>query len=182
MVKFLVCGNVKPPKRNKGDAGVDLFVPEYSDEFKITLMKENNVWDPFDNEEGIRTDITIKTDKITLAPGADIKIPTFVRALIPENECLRFSNKSGVALKQKLVVGAEIIDSSYEGIMNIHVFNVSNESTSIMYGQKCVQAVPILIDTDEINIQNEEDVSVEEFYKDHDHSRGTGGFGSTGLK
>ena len=182
MIKLLVCGDVKPPKRNKGDAGIDLFVPNYSDEFKLQLFKENKIWDVFYNEEGERTDVRIIGNKIELSPGADIKIPTFVRALIPEDECLRMSNKSGVALKQKLIVGAEIIDSSYEGIMNIHLFNVSNETRTIEFGQKLVQAVPIKIDTDDLEIKNENDISVEEFYKSHDHSRGDGGFGSTGIK
>ena len=97
MIRFLVCGDVKPPKRNIGDAGFDLFVPNYSDEFRLRLIQENNVWDVFDNELGERSDIKIGKTTIELAPGADIKIPTMVRALIPEDECLRISNKSGVA-------------------------------------------------------------------------------------
>lgn len=183
MIKFLVCGDVKKPQRKRGDAGIDLFVPNYSDDFKVQLLTENNIYDCFDNEEGERHDAWISNGSIVLQPGADIKIPTFVRALIPENECLRFSNKSGVALKQKLIVGAEIIDSSYEGIMNIHVFNVSNETRLIEFGQKLIQAVPIIIDTDEIEcITQTEFFTEKEFYKNHDHSRGDGGFGSTGIK
>ena len=182
MIKFLVCGDVKYPQRNFGDAGIDLYVPNYSDEFRTKLLLDNDVYDCFENELGERHDINITADKICLQPGADIKISTMVRALIPVDECLRFSNKSGVALKQKLIVGAEIIDSSYEGIMNIHVFNVSNETRFIDFGQKIVQAVPIKIDNDLICVGSDKDISVEEFYKNHNHSRGEGGFGSTGIK
>ena len=182
MIKFLVCGDVKAPQRKHGDAGFDLFVPNYSDEFRMRLIQENNVWDVFDNELGERTDISIGTKTISLEPGADVKIPTFVRALIPEDECLRMSNKSGVALKQKLLVGAEIIDSSYEGIMNMHVFNASNNKVTIEFGQKLVQAVPFKIDCGDHEVKYEKDASVEDFYAEHDHSRGDGGFGSTGLK
>lgn len=181
-IKFLVCGDVKPPQRKRGDAGFDFFVPGYSDEFRMRLIQENNVWDVFDNELGERTDISISKASIVLDAGADIKIPTFVRALIPEDECLRMSNKSGVALKQKLLVGAEIIDSSYEGIMNMHVFNASNHKVSIEFGQKLVQAVPLKINDEDFIVEYENDVPVEKFYENHDHSRGGGGFGSTGLK
>ena len=181
-IKFLVCGCVKSPQRKRGDAGFDFFVPDYSDEFRMRLIQENNVWDVFDNELGERSDISITRSEISLESGADVKIPTFVRALIPEDECLRMSNKSGVALKQKLLVGAEIIDSSYEGIINMHVFNASNHKVSIEFGQKLVQAVPMKIDNGDYCVEYEKDVSVEDFYKDHDHSRGDGGFGSTGLK
>lgn len=184
MIKLLICGDVKTPKRNKGDAGIDLFVPNFSDEFVKQICKENDFYNYTYNKEGTRKDVfSIEYGKIVLQPGEDIKIPTMVRALIPENECLRFSNKSGVALKQKLIVGAEIIDSSYEGIMNIHVFNVSNKLSTIEFGQKLVQAVPIIIDTDDIQCMFQTEFFTEkEFYENHNHSRGDGGFGSTGLK
>ena len=177
MIKFLVCGNVKAPKRKPGDAGFDFFVPEYSDEFKTRLYQENGIY-----PDGERSDAWVSKEIIYLMPGADIKIPTMVRALIPEDECLRMSNKSGVALKQKLVVGAEIIDSSYEGEMNMHVFNVSNHVVTIEFGQKLVQAVPLKIDPEAYEVEYEMSMSVETFYMRHDHSRGEGGFGSTGLK
>lgn len=183
-IKLLVCGNVKNPTRKNGDAGIDLYVPEFSHEFVTQICEENDFYDFAYNKKGTRRNVfSLEYGKIVLQPGEDIKIPTMVRALIPEDECLRFSNKSGVALKQKLIVGAEIIDSSYEGIMNIHVFNVSNKPTIIEFGQKLVQAVPIKINTEQIEILKESDeLTVEDFYKKHDHTRGDGGFGSTGLK
>ena len=180
MIKLLVCGDVKTPKRNVGDAGIDFFVPNYSDEFRLRLIHENDVFDVFDNEDGERSDISIGK-RIRLEAGADIKIPSMVRALIPENECLRMSNKSGVALNQKLIVGAEIIDSSYEGEMNLHVFNASNSSVEIEFGQKLVQGIPIVVDVDPIEVVDNRVISVAEFYSNHEHTRGEGGFGSTGL-
>ena len=161
MIRFLVCGDVKAPQRKNGDAGIDFFVPNWSQEFMCRLIAENNVFDVFENETGERSDIQIGK-KIKLEAGADIRIPSMVRALIPE-------------------VGAEIIDSSYEGEMNLHVFNASNTSVEIDFGQKLVQGVPIVIDTDPIEVLDSETVSVEKFYSGHDHSRGEGKFGSTGL-
>ena len=59
MIKLLVCGDVKVPKRNLGDAGIDFFVPNYSDDFRLRLIRENDVFDVFDNENGERSDIAI---------------------------------------------------------------------------------------------------------------------------
>ena len=176
-IKFLVCGNVKAPQRKAGqDAGFDFFVPEYSPEFVEQLRACN--------------DTTIEIDRfecdgsfyIVLCPGEDVKIPSLVRAYIPSDQCLLLVNKSGVSLKQKLAVGACLVDSSYEGIIHLHMFNMGNHTTYIKFGQKLVQAVPYLINNQESEIFYETDISKEEFYKDHDHVRGDGGFGSTGLK
>ena len=64
----------------------------------------------------------------------------------------------------------------------MHVLNAGYQSTTIEFSQKLVQAVPIKIDCGEYSVEYEKYKSTEEFYKDHNHSRGDGGFGSTGLK
>lgn len=181
-IKLLVCGDVKAPQRKFGDAGIDLFVPNYSEKFIKDLQECN----PDMTIEGFGN-VNIHFDKanqkhvIQLKSSCDVRIPSYVKALIPPDMCLRMTNKSGVATKQKLIVGAELIDSLYEGICNIHLFNVSNRITVIDFGQKISQMVPIKIDPEDIDVYYEKVISSEDFYKDHDHSRGLGGFGSTGL-
>ena len=32
-IKLFVCGDVKTPQRAKGDAGIDFFVPNFSEQF-----------------------------------------------------------------------------------------------------------------------------------------------------
>lgn len=183
MIKFLVCGDVKAPQRNAGmDAGFDFFVPNYSEDFAEQLRQCNPNLDKVGS--GIYLTVNAENGKkyIRLDPNCDIKIPSMIRAYIPSTECLLLVNKSGVSLKQKLTVGACLIDNSYEGIIHIHMFNIGKTSTLIEFGQKIVQAVPYKIDNLVHKVVYETDVSKEEFYKDHKHDRGDGGFGSTGLK
>lgn len=105
--------------------------------------------------------------------GGDILIPLQIRTDFNDGYALIIKEKSGVAVKRKLSVGACVIDSSYTGIIHAHLFNHSNNEVHIERGDKIVQGIiipvwlgnPILID----NI-------------DKITSRGTGGFGSTGER
>lgn len=179
-IKFLVCGDVNPPKRNAGsDAGFDFFVPNYSDDFCKQLEETNTHFKVIGT--GVLTNPKTYKPGIFVDPGYDIKIPSLIRAYIPSDQCLLLVNKSGVALKQKLAVGACLVDSSYEGIIHLHMFNIGKDRVFIEFGQKLVQAVPYLINNQEHEVFYEKDISKEEFYKDHSHERGDGGFGSTGL-
>ena len=80
-------------------------------------------------------------------------------------------NKSGIALNKKMVLGACVVDSDYQGEIMLHLINTSDEVQVISPGQKIVQlvAVPILypelIETDDLFLTKTE--------------RGDGGFGST---
>lgn len=188
-LKFLVCGNVKAPQRKAGlDAGFDFFVPEYASDFVTSLESCNNMHKDNDDKRLLQPRTSIikneETDDyyIMVPPGCDVKIPSMVRAYIPSDQCLLLVNKSGVALKQKLIVGACLIDSSYEGIIHLHMFNAGDKPAFIQFGQKLVQAVPYYINNQEADVLYEKDISKEEFYKGHSHERGDGGFGSTGIK
>ena len=173
MIKFLVAGNGIAPKRAHGDAGFDFYVPKYSDALvdeineksnrKISLVKD-------DNSEEV---------KIKLYPHEDVLIPTYVYSQFPSNIALVAKNKSGVATKQKLDVGACVVDSSYQGIIHVHVTNVSSEPQFIEFGKKIVQFVPFVIDDTEPEIIS--GMTPEEFFGNTASARGTGGFGSTGL-
>ena len=196
-VKLFVCGDVKPPQRKAGDAGIDFFVPNLSEKFIADLV-EKNPGQPFrwglvgapSNEEEARDN---KGIFIYLPPHEDILIPTYVKARFPSNIALQANNKSGVATNQKLGFGAQLIDAAYEGIIHIHVFNNSNSQRFIEFGQKLMQFVPVYIDEKPIEIfydnsieefkEYKNFISVEEFYKDHETHRGEKGFGEgTGLK
>ena len=173
MIKFLVAGDGIAPKRAHGDAGFDFYVPKYSnalvDEIntksnrKISLVKD-------DNSEEV---------KIKLYPHEDVLIPTYVYSQFPSNIALVAKNKSGVATKQKLDVGACVVDSSYQGVIHVHVTNVSSEPQFIEFGKKIVQFVPFVIDDTEPEIIS--GMTPEEFFGNTASARGTGGFGSTGL-
>jgi dUTPase len=189
-VKFLVCGDVKPPKRNTGlDAGFDFFVPNLTEQF-VKDLSEKNPGQPFRwGLVGVPSEEEEQNKGVFLYLPAheDILIPTYIKARFPNNLCLRMSNKSGVATNKKLITGAEIIDSSYQGQIHIHLFNASNATRFIEFGQKIVQAIPLLINNDEHEIYYDNKieafkeyknfVSEEEFYNGMTSERGEAGFG-----
>lgn len=118
---------------------------------------------------------------VLLAPGKDILINTRIRSKLAENLALIAFNKSGIATKKHLQVGACVVDRSYQGEIHIHVFNWGKEDILIGPGYKLVQFVPIEIDESEPTIYYEEQTSLEKFYP-ISSERGAGGFGSTGDK
>ena len=196
-VKLFVCGKTKAPERRSGpDAGIDLFVPDLTEQF-IQDLTEKNPGQPY--RWGLvgapQTEEDLKDNKgvyLYLPPHEDLLIPTYVKTRFPENMCLRISNKSGIATKQKFIVGAEIVDASYEGIIHVHIFNASNALRFIEFGQKIAQAIPIIIDPQNIEVFYDNKIEdfkefknfipVEEFYEGHDTTRKEGAFGSTGTK
>lgn len=181
MVKFLKIRDVKSPQREKGNAGIDVFVPNYSDEYCEALNAKN---------PGLKMDCLHCTNAVTgesvddfyvivLDPGDSVNIPTGLKTSFPENIALEAANKSGVATKKKLFVGASVVDSSYQGEIHAHVVNVGNEQQVIGFGEKIVQFIPRLIDTEEHEVV--EGISSDEFYGGIKTIRGEGGFGSTGT-
>ena len=81
-------------------------------------------------------------------------------------------NKSGRATKLKLDKGAEVIDSTYRGEIHVHLFNHSDKPVFIPKREKIAQLILMPI----------WDGNPEEANELSSTSRGSGGFGSTGLK
>lgn len=158
MIEFYVGKGGIAPTRKPEDAGFDFYIPED--------------WKPYGDEQTARF----------LKPGEGILINTKIRSKFNCNKALIAFNKSGVATKKYLQVGACVVDSGYQGEIHIHVFNWSNDCEVVLRaGDKLVQFV--LIDIDVLDQENhyEDDVTVEEFYGQISE-RGEGGFGSTGDK
>ena len=114
----------------------------------------------------------------TLAPGASVKIPAGIKVEVPAGYALIFFNKSGVAAKRSLIVGACVIDHGYAGEVHINLINAGNTIQTISPGEKIVQGILIPVITFETI-----EVPEEELYSSIHvaGSRGTGGFGSTGT-
>jgi dUTPase len=98
-------------------------------------------------------------------------------------------NKSGVATKKGLDVGACEIDPNYQGEIHLSLTNASPEDVRIYEDDKITQLVPRVYVTDEahiftdIAVDPEEGISEEQFWEGFEYNnRGTGGFGSTGDK
>ena len=111
-----------------------------------------------------------------LTPHESLNIPSGIHVEVPKGYVLIVMNKSGVALKKALQVGACVIDEDYQGEVHLHVTNVGTDVESINPGDKLVQMllIPVLYEGVE-TIEKLEDLYPEE------SDRGAGGFGSTGF-
>jgi dUTP pyrophosphatase len=162
--------DVEAPRRaNKTDAGIDFYVPHYEDELADAIeTKSLSVKE-------------VNEDAIVLAPGDNVLIPAGVRVIVDENQALVAFNKSGVASKKGLIVGAQVIDRGYEGEVHINMINTSNTDQEIKFGQKMVQFIQLRIDNHFPSEVTEEEYMTICAKEHEDSERGTGGFGSTGV-
>ena len=112
-------------------------------------------------------------EKSKVWPGKAILIPSGIKAQVPEGYALIAFNKSGVATKEGLVVGACVVDEDYEGEIHLHMINVGDKVVDIVPGQKLTQFILIQINYSDVQV-------VQEFPNRHSE-RGSGGFGSTGI-
>lgn len=115
----------------------------------------------------------------TLQPGQSVKIPAGIKVEVPAGYALVFFNKSGVAAKRSLIVGACVIDHGYSGEVHINMINAGDVEQTIVPSEKIVQGILIPVVTFETI-----EVPEEELYASIHvaGSRGAGGFGSTGTK
>ena len=174
MLKFLIEPGyiVKAPQREAGNAGVDFFIPEYSKDFEDAFKAKN---------EHSKAELDLVKNRIIIKPHCDANIPSGIHSFMDKDTGLLAMNKSGVATKKKLMVGACLVDPNYQGIIHCHVINTSDEEVVLELGTKIIQFVPYKFDNTEIIVES--NVSQEEFYANLEFSnRGSGGFGSTGLR
>lgn len=113
-----------------------------------------------------------------IAPGKSAFIASGIKAKVPKGFALIAMNKSGVALKG-LQVGACVVDEDYQGEIHLHVTNISADMyVKIDPGMKLLQMLLVPISLEGI----EEVGSEEELFEGEETERGSGGFGSTGIK
>ena len=117
-------------------------------------------------------------DEVVILPGKDYLVQTGVRVGVPKGWALLGVNKSGVATKKKLTLGAKLVDSGYTGELGIHLVNIGDAPAKICPGDKIAQFMLI-----PIGVTDVEEITEEEYWRRNgDSERGCGGFGSTGEK
>ena len=160
MIKFTKVRETQSPNRaHDTDAGIDFYCPSKSDEFIADL----------------KGSFTETDDGFTILPQGRILIPSGIHVKFEDSHALIAFNKSGIASKTGLIVGAAVVDSDYEGEVHINLINTSDEPVTICFGQKIVQFILLPI---KCYIPEEVD-SLDELYKDSKSERKDGGFGST---
>lgn len=104
-----------PERANPSDAGLDVF---------------------YSPDEDSQTYIEIEA-------GENAMLPTGLKFGIPHGYMLQVMNRSSMAAKRNLMVGAHCIDSGYAGEVFIDLHNVGAEMQTIESGDKIAQIVMI---------------------------------------
>ena len=112
-------------------------------------------------------------EPLTLAPGARRLIPTGLYIALPPGYEAQVRPRSGLALKRGLTVlnAPGTIDADYRGEVGVLLINLSQEQQTISDGERVAQLViaPVV----QATWQEVSDLD--------ETTRGTGGFGHTGV-
>jgi len=153
MIEYVrVREDVTPPQRaNPSDAGLDVFF--CPDDAAVSA--------------------------VTIAAGESKILPTGLRFGVPHGYMMQAMNRSGIAAKRSLVVGAHVIDSGYDGEVFINLHNIGKETQVVKAGTKIAQLVMIpvvpfrALETNNGNLYDWYPITISE--------RGDGALGSTGA-
>lgn len=139
-----------PLRAHRADAGMDLFYCP----------------------NGERSDI-VTHDGLAISPRESKLIPSGLKIEVPYGYMLEIKNKSGIAHKRRLITGACVVDSGYDGEIYVNLHNIGLTTEYIMPGDKIAQAVLIPIAQCDV-----EEVSLDVL--NEGTTRNDGAFGSTG--
>jgi len=108
-----------------------------------------------------------------IAGHSSIVLPTGLKIEVPQGYMLEIKNKSGIASKRGLLVGACVVDAGYEGEVFVNLHNVRQSSQIIKAGDKVAQGVFVKIPTHVALVESDH-------IYDEPTKRGDGALGSTG--
>ena len=141
-----------PRRAYETDAGMDLFYCPNGEKRKI-----------------------IDIEGLPICPKDSKLIPTGIKVEVPYGYMLEIKNKSSVAAKKQLLVGACVVDSGYNGEVFVNLHNVGAATRIIQPGQKIAQAVMIPMVPCEVEEATQDNLN-------QNSTRGEGALGSTGDK
>jgi dUTP pyrophosphatase len=116
----------------------------------------------------------VAAEDVDLGPGQRHAVATGYKVAIPEGFEIQVRPRSGLAFKHGISVPNTpgTIDSDYRGELKILLINHGSEPFAIRRGERIAQLVPAAVTLAEFD-------EVDELCET---ARGTGGFGSTGVK
>jgi len=122
---------------------------------------------------GLDLSANIKTS-VKIEPGKTTIIPTGISVSIPKNFEIQIRPRSGLAAKNQITVlnTPGTIDADYRGEIKVILINLSKETFIVENGARIAQMVVCPV----IKAKLKEVDSLD------NTSRGSGGFGSTGMK
>ena len=116
------------------------------------------------------------TEEMWVFPSDRILVPTGIHVDIPDGYEIQVRSKSGLALKQGLMVlnSPGTVDQGYTGEIQVIIFNTSKDRIKIEKGQKIAQAVLCPVVSGKwINLVEKKEINSKD--------RNKKGFGSTGI-
>ncbi len=158
--------NAKTPfKKHMHDAGYDIaWAPSEDDLFwtSKTLFVEGKEY----------------KSCIAIPPFKSKRFGTGLKVNFPSDFVLEIKNRSGMASKKDLVVGACVVDSTYTGEIFVDLHNVSDKVQVIEAGERIAQFLVYKIENCIF-----EEIPVEQYDEELEvmSERKAGGFGSTGV-
>ena len=144
-------------------------------EILIKRLSKNVTLPRYKTEDSSGLDLAANIDKqIKILPGKSEIIPTGLAVAIPKNFEIQIRPRSGLAAKNQVSVlnTPGTIDADYRGEIKVILINLSDKVFVVEKGMRVAQMVvcPVI------------KVSLKEVTKLEITERGTGGFGSTGIK
>ena len=144
---------------------------------KILIKRlSNNIPLPkYETEGSSGMDLTANVDKvIEIQPGKSEIIPTGIALSIPKNYEIQIRPRSGLAAKNQISVlnTPGTIDEDYRGEIKVILINLGEKKFKIEKGLRIAQMVLCPVIKAELEEADELDET----------KRGSGGFGSTGIK
>ena len=144
-------------------------------EILIKRLSKNVTLPRYETEGSSGLDLAANIDEqIKILPGKSEIIPTGLAVSIPKNFEIQIRPRSGLAAKNQISVlnTPGTIDADYRGEIKVILINLSDKVFVVEKGLRIAQMVvcPVI------------KVSLKEVTKLEITDRGSGGFGSTGIK
>ena len=144
-------------------------------EILIKRLSKNIILPKYETSgsSGLDLSANIKTS-VKIEPGETTIIPTGISVSIPKNFEIQVRPRSGLAAKNQISVlnTPGTIDADYRGEIKVILINLSKETFIVENGARIAQMVVCPV----IKAKLKEVDSLD------NTSRGSGGFGSTGMK
>ena len=149
-------------------------VSDYNYDFKLPYYPESDDCKvPYKTTpDAAGYDLYAAEDK-DISPGSNAIVSLDLRIAIPKGFFGKIFSRSGLCLNHKITAEAGVTDSGYRGIVNVLLFNHSDEKFSVKVGQRIAQVVFL----EKFDVKFEMVQSADSLPKS---VRNENGFGSTG--
>lgn len=153
----------------------NLMSPKTTLDVKIQKINEDAVFPTYNYQTDSGFDF-YSVEEVTIEPFGRALVPTGLRFDLPSNIELQVRSKSGLAIKEGLMVlnSPGTVDNGYTGEVQVIIFNTNQEPYTIKKGMKVAQGVFSYV----LNGNSVELLGVDNI---DEKDRNANGFGSTGF-